>query len=138
MDDNQIMAQQNDTEIGMSIDMFNNNIEYIQNEHKDVIKNLKQFLKQMLNKMLKNDDIKKFDHKLLQSINALYVTLNKSIMEYNDNNMVLITKLMELNEKLNPNTIDDVSHKELDDANKFMEEWNRDKQERENNKKNKT
>ena len=112
--------------INLSINQFNANIEYSQNEQQEIIKNLKLFLKKMLDKMLKKDD--DFDHKTLSAINNLYITLNKAINTYNENNMILITKLFELNELLHPKEITGTNENNEDELIKtFIENMMNDK-----------
>ncbi len=114
MNENKVQLKDDKT-IDLSLQKFNNNIEYINNESKDVIDHLKTFLKKMLKKILKEGD-SSFEAKQLQAINSLYITLNKSISDYSDNNMALIAKMLELNDVINgPKEVRTESNDELDE-----------------------
>jgi len=106
----------------LSFDKFNKNLEYTQNEHKKVIADLRRLLKKITEKILDDDVI---NHKTLTAVNSLYINLSKNISDFNDNNMCLINKLLELNDKLNPQEISDGETDEDEEVQRFIEQMNK-------------
>jgi len=82
-----------------NVKAFNNEVVFIRKEYKESIKDLKQFLKKLMQRADNNNN-EDVDLGLIKLIKEIHDSLRITLDGYNTSNMVLLNKLIEVNNLL--------------------------------------